>query len=201
MILTRYNTPEIWKPIEGYEDWYDVSNHGRVRSWKKPGRYGGKLSEPQIIQTTFWGKYRNFAFSHNGVQQSAYVHSLVAEVFLGPRPDGYQINHKNGKKDDNRPENLEYVTPSGNNIHARDNLNRSTQILSRQQAEEIIALLTKGKLTQVKIGAIYRVESQVISRLWTARTWADIPRLYPHGITYTSWMKMQREKREATDHE
>lgn len=45
------------------------------------------------------------------------VHRLVAEVFLGPRPEGYTVNHKNCDKQDNRAENLEYVTAGENVSH------------------------------------------------------------------------------------
>ena len=46
------------------------------------------------------------------------VHRLVAEAFLGSPPDGYEVNHINSVKDDNRIENLEYVTRSQNLLHA-----------------------------------------------------------------------------------
>lgn len=42
------------------------------------------------------------------------VHSLVAEAFLGPRPEGYDIDHINSTKTDNRAENLRYVTHTQN---------------------------------------------------------------------------------------
>jgi len=46
------------------------------------------------------------------------AHRLVYHHFFGPIPDGMVINHKNGKKKDNRPENLEVVTHSENVLHA-----------------------------------------------------------------------------------
>ena len=45
-------------------------------------------------------------------------HKLVALAFFGVKPTSkHQVNHKNGKRDDNRPENLEYVTPKENALH------------------------------------------------------------------------------------
>jgi hypothetical protein len=54
----------------------------------------------------------------SGRRRSVRVHVLVAEAFLGPRPPGMDINHKDAVKTNNRPENLEYVTHTENMRHA-----------------------------------------------------------------------------------
>lgn len=52
-------------------------------------------------------------------QDQLYVHRLVAEAFLGPCPEKHEVNHINGRRDDNRVTNLEYVTRLGNIRHAQ----------------------------------------------------------------------------------
>ncbi len=52
------------------------------------------------------------------------AHKLIALAWLGERPPGGEVNHKNGRKTDNRPKNLEYVTHSQNVQHCYDHLSR-----------------------------------------------------------------------------
>jgi hypothetical protein len=98
---------EEWRPVVGYEGLYEVSNLGRVQRGDRlrklsPNDYG-------YIVVQLWrdGQYRQFL-----------VHVLVAAAFLGPCPDGYEVNHKHGDKADNRASELEYMTRSDNNKHA-----------------------------------------------------------------------------------
>jgi len=48
------------------------------------------------------------------------IHRWIALTFLGPRPDGLQVNHKDGNKQNNAVENLEYITHSENVQHSFD---------------------------------------------------------------------------------
>ena len=108
---------EIWKDIPGYEDQYQASNLGRIRSFKrnkvrilKPGRDGNGYC---IVKLCL-----------NKVVKSARVHRLVWEAFNGSIPEGMQINHLNEIKTDNRLENLSLCT-------AKENINFGTCIARR----------------------------------------------------------------------
>ena len=65
--------------------------------------------------------YTRQSLNKDGVRKSIYTHVLIAFVFLGPCPPGYEVNHKNLDKTDNRIQNLEYVTHKENIRHARAN--------------------------------------------------------------------------------
>jgi len=95
---------EIWLDIPGFEGSYQASNHGRIRSLKV-------LKLPLSSGTGYP------VVTLTG-QRKRHVHVLVARTFIGPRPSGLEVNHKNSNRQDVRPENLEYVTRSENNHHA-----------------------------------------------------------------------------------
>jgi hypothetical protein len=108
---------EVWKSIPGYESYYEVSNFGRVR--RLPGvrgngdKWKGRVLKPYNNR----GRDMVMLMVNNDIWR-VNVHSLVAIAFIGPRPMGYEVNHINGIKSDNRPENLEYVTREENMAHA-----------------------------------------------------------------------------------
>jgi hypothetical protein len=108
-----------WYPIPGWEDYYQVSIHGEVRSLDrvttKGQRLKGKVKAPNVMPNGYLmvGLYR-------GSQRTAHtIHRLVMESIHGPCPDGYEVCHKNGKRDDNRLANLYYGTRSENNLDKR----------------------------------------------------------------------------------
>lgn len=111
---------EIFKPVKGFESFYEISNKGRLRSKDriKKGFNGPELLKGRILKGSFARGYRAANLSKEGTKKKISFHALVMEAFEGPRPEGYHINHKNGIKDDNRFENLEYCTPAENNAHA-----------------------------------------------------------------------------------
>jgi hypothetical protein len=100
---------EIWKDIEGYEGVYQVSNLGRVKSLK--------FGKEKIFKTHFNQKgYCLVTFTISiGKSDCFTIHRLVATAFLGK--SDLHVNHINGNKQDNRVENLEYVSNRENNTH------------------------------------------------------------------------------------
>ena len=108
---------EIWKSI--YDGCYEVSSLGRVRRIKMAS--GAKVGK--ILSVSFNKRTGRplVGMSVNGKRINMGIHKLVAFVFLGPRPKGTEINHKNLIKYDCRDTNLEYITHKKNMEHARLN--------------------------------------------------------------------------------
>lgn len=100
---------EKWRAVPGYERTYAVSNLGRVYSAPRPTTSGGILNG----SVDNYG-YRRVALVQNGKQATRRVHVLVMAAFVGPRPDGLEILHSDGDKQNCRLENLSYGTHAEN---------------------------------------------------------------------------------------
>lgn len=103
---------EIWKPVVGFEDSYEVSNMGRVRS-KEKKFLNGVVYPPKLIfisNTT----YATVQLWKNGKATNKLVHRLVAEAFL-PNPNNLpEVDHKDDDLHNNRLDNLQWMTASAN---------------------------------------------------------------------------------------
>jgi hypothetical protein len=108
--LTGHNQRvESWRPIPGYEGSYEASDLGRIRSLPRRTTRGGILRG-----STHQFGYRVVHLSHFGVKQREGVHVLVARTFLGPRPEGQEVRHRDGNPSNNQVSNLRYGTRSEN---------------------------------------------------------------------------------------
>lgn len=113
---------EIWKDIKGYENMYQISNIGQVKSLEhnvqQKNRWGQTISRIQKsrlmkIHINKNGYFR-VVLHKNGIEKNYSVHRLVYEAFVGEIPDGMQVNHINEIKTDNRVVNLNLMTPKEN---------------------------------------------------------------------------------------
>ena len=113
---------EIWKPVLGLEDRYEASNQGRIRGIKLYGRH----TQPRIIASTLdeRGYAKIYIINSFGKKTTTRAHILVCLAFHGEKPtELHQVNHKDGNKLNNTPDNLEWVTASENCRHLYDQLN------------------------------------------------------------------------------
>jgi hypothetical protein len=111
---------EIWKDIDGYEGFYQVSNYGRVRSLD---RFVKRLGFPfkvsgKVMRQTKQNGYPHISLTKDGQLKRAKVHRLVALAFI-PNPNQKPcINHIDSVRHHNYPSNLEWCTHSENTRHA-----------------------------------------------------------------------------------
>lgn len=104
---------EIWKPVEGFEGRYEVSNMGNV---KIPNYRGTGRERMMKFQTDICG-YFTVSLFKNGKSSKKRVNRLVASAFC-PNPNNYPVvNHKNEIKIDNRADNLEWCTVQYNTTY------------------------------------------------------------------------------------
>lgn len=105
---------ERWLPVP-LPDWddYEVSDMGRVRSWRVRGHTTRRSSMPHLRRPTKAGKGYFSVSGRTGVKPK-YVHRLVLFAFVGPCPEGMECRHLDGNRTNNRLSNLKWGTPEEN---------------------------------------------------------------------------------------
>lgn len=147
-----------WKDIVGYENEYQINQFGEIRTLKdSPKLKKYDVLKPQISKSN---GYVYQMLYKNGKEKLLRVHRLVAMAFL-PNPNNLpQVNHKDGNKQNNSVDNLEWCEQSDNMKHAYKN---GLQIPSENQRKAIINTnkLKQKKVCQIKDGEIINTFSGI----------------------------------------
>lgn len=173
---------EAWRTIPGFEG-YEVSNLGRVRSFRRHGGRGRGLVEAARIKKTHLGAHGYLCVTlqkPDGNRCSKYaVHALVAAAFLGPRPDGMQVAHADGDRSNARLDNLRYATALEN---AEDKRRHGTDTpgerngmhkLTDRAVLEIRQLRAQGAL-QRELAAKFGVSTSAIQFVLNGQHWSHV---------------------------
>ena len=129
-------TEEIWRTIKGYENIYEVSDKGRVRSLK----FGKeRILKPQIATNG----YLQVSLCKNGEMKRCLVHRLVSQTFI-PNPDNLpEVNHKDENKENNSVHNLEWCSSKYNS-----NFGTRTQRQSEKLSNPVLQYTKSGEFVR-----------------------------------------------------
>ena len=174
---------EAWKDIKGYEECYQVSNLGRVRSLDRTvesfNQFGNcvKQYKGRVLKTSLRKEYPRVILSKNNHSNHQSVHRLVATHFIENAKNLEQVNHIDCDKTNNRVDNLEWVSHLQNAQHAvrsgcynRGSAHSQSRIDS-EHVPDILNLYFVDGLYQEDIGSKYDVSQSVISRIIRGESW------------------------------
>jgi hypothetical protein len=191
---TTERVTEIYQDIAG-EEWrplpnstYQVSNRGRVMN-----RFG-KVLKPQVMQVSAYMQYSAYGIRLEGETKTTmrYSHHLVAQVFMGDRPDKFEINHINLDSRDNRLENLEYVSSRDNQLHSNYMKGRrSTNLVIAYESGEYKTKIRRPDHPEISVGTF---PTQALAKgainIWCAMTGVPIKEWY--YFSYDDMPKLRR---------
>jgi hypothetical protein len=173
MALLKGN--EIWKNHPSYNN-YAVSNIGRVKN---------NLNNNILKKRKNKDGYLHAVLYKGGLPYTCKVHRLVLETFVGPCPEGHECNHKEGNKENNELENLEWVTKSQNMKHAFEiglknspNKGKFGSQNSNSKLKEgevwLIKKLLSYKIKQMVIAQMFKVHKSTICHINNGYIWANL---------------------------
>lgn len=160
----------IWKPIKGFEN-YSISNTGLVKSIQRTvpvengGRRVDKTINERILKPALAGMgYQFVCLSKNNIPSNKRIHKLVAEHFIGVKPDNLVINHKDGNKLNNHIDNLEYVSKQKNTQHYHISKGKAIGRVPIDHIPSIIKRIAEGEHCY-KVAEEYKVTRNDIAVL------------------------------------
>lgn len=158
---------EQWRWIPGYDDLYQVSDQGRVRSWKRgidPVILAGSINN---------GRINVILYDEYGVPDMLTVAKAVLTAFTD-QPHGRFVNYKIKDIHDNRLLNLEWGEKRQIIAYVNNGSRNGNAKLDEKAVKRIKKLLARGELTQTSIAKEYSVSKQIINGIKNGKRWAHV---------------------------
>lgn len=141
----------MWKIIPNTDNKYQCNKDGDIMRVNEIVSFGSqfrKIGGKPLSQKTKANGYKEVnLYLEKNKGASKYVHRLIAQTFLGEIPKGYNINHRDGDKNNNNLSNLEIVTFSENQRHAykmgliKHNAPKGSQNVNSKLTEKDVLLI------------------------------------------------------------
>lgn len=166
---------EEWRPVVGWEDRYEVSSQGRVRSlmWHH-GRGSGRRDVPLVLQPIPSNQdgHMKVCLRRNGERYDVRVHRLVLWAFVGSCPPAHEAAHTDGNPKNNAVLNLRWATKAENEW---DKIGHGTRPLkfTPQDILNIRRRLTYGE-SQSSIARRFNVHQTSIHKIKTGKAWSHV---------------------------
>lgn len=169
---------EKWRGIRDFENIYLISSLGRVKSLK----FGKERILKKIIRND---GYLGVGLYKNGKIKMMAIHRLVLESFVGMRSPKFEACHCNGKRNDNRLENLRWDSRSGNQqdrkkhntvAPRRGELNGNSQLTEKDVLfiKKTFLRVSYNKSNIYELADKFNVSRIAISHIINNRTWRHI---------------------------
>lgn len=167
---------EVWKPVVGYEDFYEVSNQGRVRRTARYLAPAGNI----LSQWTLPRGHQQVVMSVRGKRCVDLVHRLVLNAFLGLCPKGMECRHLDGNPQNNSLSNLTW----GTHLENMDDMVRHGHCCNGEKSHH--AKLTDAEVLAIRdiktylgwshnrVAKFFNVSKSTVSLISLRKTWTHI---------------------------
>lgn len=170
---------EIWKNIAGYEEYYQISNNGKVKSLYRIDCRGQTRNE-KILKPGDASGYLMVILSKNRKKRPFKIHRLVLYAFIGKPQKGMVARHLDGNRLNNRLDNLCWGTASENQldrkIHGTDSIgeNNGKSKITETQVIKIRKLKEKYKLSYKKISDQENIPYGIVLNIFSGKSWSHV---------------------------
>lgn len=171
---------EVWKAVPGYEGLYEISDHGRARSLARLVQRGNSMLpvKEKLLKPSISDGYPTYSFSKDGKPKPMKAHIAVMLAFVGPRPAGMDVCHKDGVRSNSHLSNLRYGSRRENMGDAilHGTLAGENNGNSKLTGQDVSDILRRYAEFEEKIAAEYKVTSGTIRNIKMGRTYMGIGR-------------------------
>lgn len=189
--MSQEEKKEVWKAIEGYVGFYEVSNTGKVRSLRRNVKGNGVFTykEPKLLRQSISRGYKYVSLCSRRRIKCCSIHRLVLNTFGPVRPSHvYEVGHLNGIRHDNRIENLAWVTKKQNSQHRRlhgtwmSGESNGRHLITEKNVLRMRDLHSKGVQVRYLIN-IFGVSRGLVEAIVYGRNWKHLLKAKPESST------------------